>query len=424
MNFENLKARKTKYVVTGIVVVAIIIVISIILVLVSSDDSSTGDNFSSNQILMSENITTESTTTTSNTESSSTTVTTSTITSTTVSSTTRNKTTTKKKTESTIEVQTARVIKAKTQATNRAKVTLKSNKEIAKEVWQGLWGNGTERKKRLTEAGYDYNAIQKIVNDLVRVKTTPKVVTTTKTVETVETVETTTNPTEVSSEITETETQTTEQVEVPSTDVSSETTETTETTTTTVTTEAETQTTEQVEVALKTNEEIAQEVIDGLWGNNADRKKRLTEAGYDYNTIQKIVNELVKNVVSTPTNIEPTGSSISYVKNFSRGTFYAYGGARKGGSGRQLIDCSCGDGTVKGSIASSYLYYNYGYNYNGKRTMVYLEISGYPSMNGYYYLDDCDAGNSNVIDFFYLYNSNCQFQYQGVVSVDCYIVAY
>ena len=41
----------------------------------------------------------------------------------------------------------------------------KSNAEIAKEVWEGKWGNGDERKKRLTEAGYDYDAIQDIVND-------------------------------------------------------------------------------------------------------------------------------------------------------------------------------------------------------------------------------------------------------------------
>lgn len=114
-------------------------------------------------------------------------------------------------------------------------------------------------------------------------------------------------------------------------------------------------------------------------------------------------------------------SNLTYVKNFSRGTYYAYGGARYGGSGRDLIDCSYGDGYVKGSIASSYLYYNYGYYYGG-RTTVYLEIYGYPSMSGYYYLDDCDAGNSEVIDFFYYYGGNCQFQNQGVVSVDCYIV--
>lgn len=44
---------------------------------------------------------------------------------------------------------------------------LKSEEEVAKEVVAGKWGNGKERKQRLTEAGYDYNAIQKIVNQLV-----------------------------------------------------------------------------------------------------------------------------------------------------------------------------------------------------------------------------------------------------------------
>lgn len=40
----------------------------------------------------------------------------------------------------------------------------KTNAQVAVEVWQGKWGTGDERKKRLTEAGYDYNAIQDIVN--------------------------------------------------------------------------------------------------------------------------------------------------------------------------------------------------------------------------------------------------------------------
>lgn len=44
----------------------------------------------------------------------------------------------------------------------------------------------------------------------------------------------------------------------------------------------------------KTVEELAKEVIDGKWGNGADRKKRLTEAGYDYAAVQARVNELVK----------------------------------------------------------------------------------------------------------------------------------
>lgn len=40
----------------------------------------------------------------------------------------------------------------------------KSNAEIANEVIAGKWGNGTERKERLTDAGYNYSEIQEIVN--------------------------------------------------------------------------------------------------------------------------------------------------------------------------------------------------------------------------------------------------------------------
>lgn len=43
----------------------------------------------------------------------------------------------------------------------------KSVDEIAREVIQGLWGNGQVRKDRLTKAGYDYNAVQKRVNELL-----------------------------------------------------------------------------------------------------------------------------------------------------------------------------------------------------------------------------------------------------------------
>ena len=46
-----------------------------------------------------------------------------------------------------------------------------------------------------------------------------------------------------------------------------------------------------VEDAKKSNEEIAREVIAGKWGNGADRKKRLTDAGYDYDAVQKVVNQ-------------------------------------------------------------------------------------------------------------------------------------
>jgi hypothetical protein len=44
---------------------------------------------------------------------------------------------------------------------------LKNEDEIAKEIIAGKWGNGAERKQRLIEAGYDYNAVQKIVNQML-----------------------------------------------------------------------------------------------------------------------------------------------------------------------------------------------------------------------------------------------------------------
>lgn len=45
--------------------------------------------------------------------------------------------------------------------------------------------------------------------------------------------------------------------------------------------------------ATKTVDEIAKEVIQGKWGNGSARKKALTNAGYDYATVQKRVNELL-----------------------------------------------------------------------------------------------------------------------------------
>ena len=43
----------------------------------------------------------------------------------------------------------------------------KSNEQIAREIIAGKWGNNPERKRRIQKAGYDYNAIQKIVNRLL-----------------------------------------------------------------------------------------------------------------------------------------------------------------------------------------------------------------------------------------------------------------
>ena len=111
------------------------------------------------------------------------------------------------------------LIQAKVNELMGAKTTVssKSIDELAREVIQGKWGNGEERKNRLISAGYDYSAVQAKVNELMGgIKSTKSV------------------------------------------------------------------------------DQLAREVIYGYWGNGQDRKNRLTAAGYDYNIIQARVNELLK----------------------------------------------------------------------------------------------------------------------------------
>lgn len=95
--------------------------------------------------------------------------------------------------------------------------TKKSVTEVAKEVISGKWGNGDARKTALVNAGYDYEAVQKKVNELLSSTTNKKSVT-----------------------------------------------------------------------------EIAKEVIQGKWGNGTARKTALEKAGYNYSEVQKKVNELLR----------------------------------------------------------------------------------------------------------------------------------
>lgn len=94
----------------------------------------------------------------------------------------------------------------------------KSNDQIANEVLAGQWGNGDERRSRLQGAGYDYGAIQAIVN--ARVGLSPS-------------------------------------------------------------------------APRKSNEVIANEVLAGAWGNGDVRRQRLEQAGYNYSAVQAIVNQRV-----------------------------------------------------------------------------------------------------------------------------------
>ena len=81
----------------------------------------------------------------------------------------------------------------------------------------------------------------------------------------------------------------------------------------------------------KSNEEIAQEVINGLWGNGEDRKNRLQNAGYDYNAIQNIINDRLQAskyvlglyVVNTPSGLNVragAGTNYKVVKVYPNGT--------------------------------------------------------------------------------------------------------
>lgn len=51
--------------------------------------------------------------------------------------------------------------------------SLKSNEEIVNEVITGIWGNGSDRKTALNNAGYNYDIIQGIVNQKLKVKIQP-----------------------------------------------------------------------------------------------------------------------------------------------------------------------------------------------------------------------------------------------------------
>ena len=87
--------------------------------------------------------------------------------------------------------------------------------------------------------------------------------------------------------------------------------------------------------ALKSEDEIAREIIAGKWGNGKERQKKLTEAGYDYNKIQALVNKMLSsskpakndtfigtvNTLKYPLNVR-SGAGIQYrvVKTLKKGS--------------------------------------------------------------------------------------------------------
>lgn len=63
--------------------------------------------------------------------------------------------------------------------------------------------------------------------------------------------------------------------------------------------------------AKPTIDEIAQQVLDRKWGNGTERKKRLEAAGYDYNAVQKKVNELVAKMSTGEPTTPPTSEELT-----------------------------------------------------------------------------------------------------------------
>ncbi len=59
-------------------------------------------------------------------------------------------------------------VQTKVNALLKGSTATKSVAEVAKEVIAGKWGNGEDRKNRLTAAGYDYTAVQNKVNELLK----------------------------------------------------------------------------------------------------------------------------------------------------------------------------------------------------------------------------------------------------------------
>lgn len=86
-----------------------------------------------------------------------------------------------------------------------------------------------------------------------------------------------------------------------------------------------------------------------------------------------------------------------------------------GGSGRMLEDCAPKSDETKGSVACKRIQSEYGYNVNG-RTRVYLEIDGYPDMNGWYWVDDACESYS-VVDFYFINYSSCPWENDGLSRV-------
>ena len=146
--------------------------------------------------------------------------------------------------------------------------TKKSVDEIAQEVIRGEWGNGSDRRTRLESAGYDYDAVQDRVNEILEgTPSTPK-----KSID------------ELAQEVIRGDwgngSDRRKALESAGYDYDAVQNRVNELS-------------EGSKPQLKSIDEVAKEVIRGDWGNGAERTKKLKAAGYDAKAVQNRVNELL-----------------------------------------------------------------------------------------------------------------------------------
>lgn len=120
--------------------------------------------------------------------------------------------------------------------------------------------------------------------------------------------------------------------------------------------------------------------------------------------------------VTTVTDITDT---MTYLGSFCATYYKGNGVPCYGGSGRMLVSCYEKDEWYKGSVASKFVFENYGYDVNGK-TMVYIEFPSFERLNGWYSVDDCNA-DSSIVDFYFADYSTCPWQNDGVVMCQVWI---
>lgn len=156
---------------------------------------------------------------------------------------------------------------------------VKSLEDIAREVINGKWGNGSERKERLEASGYVYSAVQAKVNELLGSSSKPAPAPEPRPSKSITEVAQAVmrgdygngedrknrlqsegyNYSEVQAEVNRL---------CHSGSVSS--------------------------TPSKSIDTVAREVINGKWGNGSSRKARLEAAGYNYKEVQARVNALLK----------------------------------------------------------------------------------------------------------------------------------